>query len=225
MKLIRFLLMPIVFLDRYWELWQYDNMARKYLLVFLWFPLTMAFLIVNLSLLAFSRQDNNNYPNVSPLSEASWQITASAGSGQVLSASVIPADARALLLQEFLERNDSPMAPYANLIVQEADKNGLDFRLLVAIAMCESNLGKRMPSADSYNAWGIAVYNGEPGEGRRFAGGWPEAIVWVSNFFKEKFYDSGVYDLKDIGAIWAPPSVENGYSWTYCVETFKQSIL
>ena len=37
---------------------------------------------------------------------------------------------------------------------------GFDFRLLPAIAMCESNLGKRVPLKAGFNPFGIAVYTG-----------------------------------------------------------------
>ncbi len=144
------------------------------------------------------------------------------GTSEILGIDVVAEDARPILLKQFLEKHDSPMAPHADFLVSEADRFGIDFRLVVAIAMCESNLGKKMP-AGSYNAWGIAVYTGQ-NSGATFAG-WPEAITWVSQYMKEHYYDRGLVDLKDIGAIYAPPSVETEYSWTRCVETFQNSIL
>jgi len=149
-------------------------------------------------------------------------ITASNETARILNATVIAGDARTLLLESFLNRYQSPMAPYADLIVNEADKNNIDYRMLVAIAMCESNLGKRIPSHDSYNAFGIAVYTNQK-SGKKFEN-WEHAIRWVSNYIKTQYYDKGISNLKDIGAKWAPPSVETGYSWSNCVDTFQQSI-
>ncbi len=199
-------------------------MRRKLLLVTLWFPLTIVFLIANLLVLSSTIQ-KAQAPLLSAISTQppDFQVSASTGTSQVLGASVIAADSRSLLLTAFLRQHDSPIAPYAELIVQKADENGIDFRLVVAIAMCESNLGKHMPSRDSYNAWGVAVYTGKD-SGATFRD-WPQAIDWVSQYIKEKYYDKGIKDLKGIGAIYAPPSVENGNSWTNCVETFQQSIL
>lgn len=197
-------------------------MIRKLLLTVLWFPLTFILLLVNLGLLR-SLYLEQSPVQTSDSSLPSKNLTAAAGTAQILGASVIAGDARALLLQSFLERHGSPMAPYADLLVKEADINGLDFRLVVAIAMCESNLGKRMPKKDEFNAWGIAVYTGA-NNGKAFDS-WPHAIAWVSQYLKSKYYDRGITDLKAIGAIWAPPSVENGYSWTNCVQNFQQSIL
>ena len=114
------------------------------------------------------------------------------------------------------------MTPYAGHIVREADRLGIDFRLVVAIAMCESNLGKKMPKLDEFNAWGIAVYTGK-NQGKAFQS-WDHAISWVSSYIKTKYYDRGITDLVAIGAIWAPPSVANGNSWSNCVELYQNSI-
>ena len=201
-------------------------MVPKSLVALLWFPLTLVLLIVNLTLLKIMVKKTHTASLsvvVSPLADMPFGITAAAGTSQVLGAHVIAGDARGLLLQSFLKEYDSPMAPYANLIVTEADTNGFDFRLLVAIAMCESNLGKHMPTSDSYNAFGIAVYTGQQ-TGATFKN-WPEAIRWVSHYIKESYYAQGLIDLRAIGAKWAPPSVNTGYSWTNCVSEFQKSIL
>lgn len=200
-------------------------MRKKLLLVSLWFPLTLIILVFNLMLLTLLGHSRTiDAPlSAAPIDDGSYQVAAAAGTGMVLGASIEGADARSLLLESFLRQHDSPMTPYADLIVQKSDEKGIDFRLVVAIAMCESNAGKRMPRRDSYNAWGIAVYTGQL-SGANFKD-WPHAIDWVTTYIKEKYYDQGLTDLKDIGARWAPPSVETGYSWTNCVEEFQGSIL
>lgn len=193
----------------------------------LWFPFSALLLILNLTVLA-SYQKSTDKKEVltveaSPLADTSiFQInSANTSTSQVLGAEIVTGDARPLLLKQFLEEHESPMAPYAEHVVQLADVNGIDFRLTMAIAMCESNLGKIMPPG-SFNAWGIAVYTGQQ-SGANFKD-WPTAIAWVSRYLKERYYNKGIHDLKDIGAIYAPPSVATGYSWTNCVETFRDSI-
>ncbi len=200
-------------------------MIRKLLFIGIWFPLVFIFLIGNLIVLSSTIRASQEQSPLSntPSQPYDFQITSSTQSPQVLGTQIIAADARTLLLESFLRQHDSPMSPYAETIVQKADENGIDFRLIVAIAMCESNLGKRMPSRDSYNAWGVAVYTGQQ-KGAMFQD-WPHAIEWVSEYIKGKYYDKGIVDLKEIGAIYAPPSIENGYSWTNCVESFQKSIL
>jgi hypothetical protein len=197
-------------------------MIRKIFLVNVWFIFALFLLALNLSLLTQTHQLGSVNLPMSATVAADNEQTDVGGTSQVLSAHVIAGDARTLLLHSFLARNKSPMAPYAQTIVQQADLYGFDFRLVPSIAMCESNLGKRIPTKDSYNAWGIAVYTGEL-SGRKFSD-WEEAIRWVSKYIKEHYYDRGYTDLYDIGAIWAPPSVENGYSWTNCVTKFMESI-
>jgi hypothetical protein len=208
-------------------------MVRKVLLVLSWFPLSVTVLIIflyylntmSVSVLA-KNNDPKPYYNYDISSSAQYEVepgVAVAGeTAQVLSATVTAGDARNLLLSTFLEKHDSPMAPFADDIVKEADLNNIDFKLVPAIAMCESNLGKRMPSSDSHNAWGISVYTGQT-SGATFKN-WPQAISWVSKYVKEKYIDRGVTDLREIGSIWAPPSVHTGYSWTNCVETFLAEI-
>jgi hypothetical protein len=200
-------------------------MVKRVILIFAWFPITFLMLIVNISLLVhYERASSTHGPfNANATLPGNFQLAASSGTSQVLSATITAGDARVLLLSQFLKKHSSPMAPYADAFVTEADKNGVDFRLLPSIAMCESNLGKRIPSKDSFNAWGVAVYTGQA-TGKKFDG-WANAISWVTKYMKEHYYDRGYTDLYDIGAIWAPPSVENGYSWTNCVESFKNSII
>jgi hypothetical protein len=197
-------------------------MLRKTLLVLLWFPLTFVLLILNLALLASSTNWShpalplsNNAPNEN-------SVTAAGGTSEVLSANVIGGDARTLLLESFFKKNNSPMTPYANFIVEQADIYGFDFRLVPAIAMCESNLGKRVPLKAGFNPFGIAVYTGSQ-SGKNFDS-WQHAIEWVSGYIHDRYYAQGITALHDIGEIWAPPSADNGGSWADCVEFFENSI-
>jgi hypothetical protein len=199
-------------------------MMRKLALVAAWFPLTLILVFINLSMLvgyAKAAPAGDRISAVAP-QDTAFQLAAP-GTAQVLSASVVSGDARVYLVQSFLQDHKSPMSPYAEHIVAEADRNGLDFRLIPAIAMCESNAGKKMPMKREFNFAGIAVYTGQ-NYGKAFDS-WEHAITWVSEYIKSRYYDRGVTDLKDIGAIWAPPSVEAGHSWSRCVETFQNEII
>jgi hypothetical protein len=200
-------------------------MVRNNWILLAWLSLTLFILITNLSILATIKHTAGRPGrlNAAAPADTNFQLTAAGNTSQVLSTTITAGDARVLLLSQFMARHGSPIAPYADIIVAEADRFGLDFRLLPAIAMCESNLGKHIPSKDSYNAWGVAVFTGQA-SGKKFDN-WISAIQWVSKYVKEQYYDRGYSDLRDIGAIWAPPSVENGYSWTNCVEGFQNSII
>lgn len=71
------------------------------------------------------------------------------------------ADARIPLVQNFLERHKSPILEeepeFATFLVGLADTYSIDFRLLPAIAMQESNLCKVIPP-DSHNCLGLGVH-------------------------------------------------------------------
>lgn len=196
-------------------------MVRKLLITLCWFPLTLSLLAINLSLLvSLSKKANANEPVTQTMA---LKIAATSyGTEQVLGASVRAGDARALLLTKFLTSHQSPLIEYAEYILNRAEYYGIDYRLVPAIAMCESNVGKRMPSKDSYNAWGISVETGET-SGAKFPN-WLYAIDWVSRYLKEKYYARGITDLIDIGAIYAPPSVAKGNSWANCVGQFMEAI-
>jgi hypothetical protein len=197
-------------------------MLRKTLLALLWFPLTLILLIINLTFLSSS--SGWNRPNL-PLSNAAPNensVTASSGTSEVLSATVIAGDARTFLLESFFKKNNSPMTPYAGLIVQQADTYGFDFRLVPAVAMCESNLGKRVPLKSGFNPFGIAVYTGTQ-SGKNFDS-WQTAIEWVSKYIHDRYYSQGITALHDIGEIWAPPSATDGGSWADCVGFFIKNI-
>ena len=188
----------------------------------MWFPLTLILLIINLTILASS--SGWSHPDL-PLSNTAPNensVAAASGTSEVLSATVIAGDARTFLLESFFKKNNSPMTPYAGLIVQQADTYGFDFRLIPAIAMCESNLGKRVPLKAGFNPFGIAVYTGTQ-SGKNFDS-WQTAIEWVSTYIHDRYYSQGITTLHDIGEIWAPPSATDGGSWADCVGFFIKNI-
>jgi hypothetical protein len=198
-------------------------MLRKVLLAVLWFPMVILLLINNFIFLEKSVSGTHtlseNTLHASVLADHP-EIPYMAGTGKVLASSIEGADGRVLLLEQFME--NTPMEPYADVMVREADRWNMDYRIIPSIAMCESNLGKRIPSSDSFNAWGIAVYTGEK-SGAKFKN-WEEAIIWVSDYVHKKYIRNNVIDIKDIGAIYAPPSLQTNNSWANCVEGFMRSI-
>ena len=131
-------------------------------------------------------------------------------------------DARPEILRQFLTKHGSPMVNYADVIVSASDANQIDFRLVTAIGMCESNLGKNMP-AGSFNAWGFAIYTGQD-SGATFAD-WEHAIKSMSNYLSTKYYNQGLTTPEEIGPIYAPPSVNTGNSWAKCVRTFMNELI
>lgn len=70
-------------------------------------------------------------------------------------------DGRAEIVAKFLERHNSPMQPheyYGQKLVEIADRYNLDFRLLPAIAMQESNLCRNTHSEAPHNCLGFGIH-------------------------------------------------------------------
>lgn len=129
---------------------------------------------------------------------------------------VAAADARPEIVRQYLEKGRSPLLPHANLIVELSDMYSLDFRLIVAIAQCESNLCKKIP-AGSYNCWGFQ--NGAT----RFLS-WEQSLNQVAKTLKEDYIDRGLTTPQLIMPKYAPPSVEKGGPWAKCVEQFMEEL-
>jgi len=110
------------------------------------------------------------------------------------------ADMRVLKLEKYLESKDSPFARDAEHFVKEADRLGLDWKLVAAIAGNESYFGQLIPF-DSYNAWGWAVYTGMS-YGANFSN-WKEGVTIVSEGLKENYINEGNVTLADIGRKYA----------------------
>lgn len=126
------------------------------------------------------------------------------------------ADGRAANLQRFLRSINSPLFEYTDVIVEEADKHGYDYRVLVAIAMQESTGCKRIPE-NSYNCWGWGIYGDTV---TRFSS-YEEGIRTVSSGIKRNYIDKGLITTEDIMRKYTPGS--NG-SWAWAVRHFFNRI-
>lgn len=124
-------------------------------------------------------------------------------------------DNRVKRLQGFLKKQDSPLADYAKVFIEQADKNNIDWKLVAAISGVESTYGHFIPPY-SYNAWGFGVYGDNV---RRFTS-WEDGITVVStslrNDYMDKWHAQNVYE---IGSIYAASP-----TWAIRVEHFMNEI-
>lgn len=127
-------------------------------------------------------------------------------------------DARPHLVEKFLQQYRSPIRGHGAVFVQMADKYGLDWRLVAAIGLQESGLGRAMP-AGSYNAWGWAIYTGQ-NSGAEFDS-WPHAIETVTRGIAQNYYARGLKTPEQIQTRYAPAS--NG-SWAASVRFAMEEI-
>ena len=82
-----------------------------------------------------------------------------ANAAATLAVHVPKTDERVTQLRDFLVFHDSPMAREAGHFVAEADRLGMDWKLVAAISGVESTFGKHIPR-NSYNAWGRGAFTG-----------------------------------------------------------------
>lgn len=125
-------------------------------------------------------------------------------------------DIRVANLKYFFRKYGSVLYDYADVFVTTADKYSLDYRLLPAIAMQESNLCKYMYEG-SHNCWGWGIYGNKV---TRFSS-YPEAIETISKGIKLYYVDKGLTTPEAIMRKYTPPS--DG-SWAFGVNTFLKII-
>lgn len=133
-----------------------------------------------------------------------------------VSQAIATGDARPIIIKQYLEKHNSPMAPYSDLVFEASEKYDLDYRLMVAIAQCESNLCKKSPPS-SYNCWGF-----ENGDTHFYS--WEHAFERVAKTLKEGYIDQGLVTPEEIMPKYAPPSVAKGGPWAKCVNQFLEEL-
>lgn len=108
-------------------------------------------------------------------------------------------DARPVLIDNFLIKNNSPMAGTGKVFVQASDKYNIDWRLLPAIAFQESTLGKKL--SGSYNPFGWGAV-----DGTNFSvqfESWGDAIFTVSKGIRENYINNGLTSVESINSVYA----------------------
>lgn len=122
------------------------------------------------------------------------------------------ADARVILVQNFLERHNSPLAEednFGQILVDLADEYDVDFRLLPAISMQESNLCKVTPPG-SYNCLGLGVHERGTWHFESYEANFAAAV----KILKNNYIDQGLTTPVEIMGKYTPKS--NG-SWANSV--------
>lgn len=129
------------------------------------------------------------------------------------------ADARALTLEQFFSKYQSPLSQVANLFIEVADKYKIPWQLLPAISMQESLGGKNVPE-DCFNPFGWGIH----ARGRLCFKNWPEGIEKVAQGFKEKYIDNGLVTMEEIMKKYNPISYNRDGSWGNGVQFFLNEI-
>ena len=118
-----------------------------------------------------------------------------------VSSEVGSGEARPEILRQYLTFYKSPLSPHADLIIETADKYGLDYRLITAIAQQESGLCKIIP-AGTFNCWGWGI----TGVNSISFKSYQDGIEKVSKGLKENYINKGYVLISDIMSKYTPYS-------------------
>lgn len=194
---------------------------RSLAFVFLFFTLTPIALgtsFYSLAVLANKPSEGSNEANLLSISPielplSGVKIFASLPAQRpAISGLATVGDARVEIIKKYLERYDSPLLPYAKVLVENADEHNLDFRLVTAIAQQESNLCKRIPPG-SYNCWGWGIHS----RGSLGFESFEVGIATVSRGLREEYLNKGFETLEEIMSKYTPLSPG---SWAIGVNQF-----
>jgi len=177
---------------------------------FIFTPILLFVSILYLLSLSYNSSFRNNLISQNPNRRVAFAALPSAEN--VLGDSITSKDARVEIVREFFAKYKSPLEPYAQNIVKDSDKYGLDYRLLPAIAMQESNLCRKIVT-DSYNCWGFGIYGKKV---TRFDS-YPEAVDTVSKTLADNYIAGGLITPEEIMGKYTP---SNNGDWAYSVNYF-----
>lgn len=141
------------------------------------------------------------------------------GSTSSISEEINHADGRSKIIEDFFKAYKSPLSAYSNVFIQVADKYKLDYKLLPAISMQESNGGKKVIN-NSYNPFGYGIYGKMT---LKFAS-WDEAIEKVGEALREDYLNQGLKTPYQIMTKYTPPSLAKEGAWAKGVTTFMEEL-
>lgn len=125
-----------------------------------------------------------------------------------------------LTIKDYLTSHKSPMADSAEALVNTARQNELDPYLMVAIAQCESNLGKKMP-VNCHNPFGWGIHS----QGTLCFETWEKGYQKVAQGLKEKYLQKGLNSIEEIMTKYNYDSWQDREgSWAKCVTKFVNDL-
>ena len=196
-------------------------MIEKQLFSFKRLLLLPVFLVLTLAvgfseLIYLSKTNQNNvvlgFSNENVVIESATEDTKNIS----VDATISGADARPMLIKKYLEKYNSPMAPYSDLIFQISEDYGFEYYWIVAIAQQESNLCKKAPEG-SYNCWGYGIHK----KGTLKFDGYELAIKSYAEYLKREYFDKGLNTPELMMKKYCPSS--NG-SWANGVNQFIEEL-
>lgn len=194
-----------------------DTLKSQNSLLFVgtWFATSLTALLFSFVLVIYLSQ----VKIVSPVNQNFKLYTALPNSGIVTSENIDISDGRAKIIENFFKGYKSPLSEFADTFVRVADQYHLDYRLLPAISMQESNGGKKLIN-DSYNPFGYGIYGSLV---VKFSS-WEAGIKRVGKALREDYLDKGLNSPGQIMTKYTPPSLAKGGSWAIGVSSFMEEL-
>ena len=125
---------------------------------------------------------------------------------------VVADDARPLIIRRYLERYNSPLVDYADLIFELSQTYGFEYYWIPAIAQQESNLCKKIPEG-SYNCWGYGIHS----KGTLGFDSYEMALESFAEYLSREYFEKELNTAELIMKKYCPHS--NG-SWAFGVNQF-----
>ncbi len=188
---------------------------KKFFFVFSWFLLSTSAILLGSSAYSFYFIAKDNSPSKFEVAKLPkiQSPQDSKGQAQLVTTVIESEDARGQIIAKFLERYNSPMKPYdfyGKKIVEIADRYGIDFRLLPAIAMQESGLCKNQNPNAPHNCLGFGIHKSGTLDFDSYEDGFERA----GRELKAYYIDRGLVTVEQIESKYTPSS--NG-SWASSV--------
>jgi len=134
----------------------------------------------------------------------------------VLDYKIYQNDSRVDAISAFFAKYKSELTPFAPDVVASADRYSVDYRLVPAIAMQESNLCKKAPEG-TFNCWGWGIY----GKNKVSFKSYSHGIEAVSKTLAD-YKDEGLVEPEEIVTKYTP---SNTGSWARSVKHFMGEII
>lgn len=190
----------------------------KLLLLVSFFIIAPFFLLFNLLLFSYLSYHKNQPSFQSSLFQPTKTVAYAAlpSIQNVLLYDIGQKDSRVESIREFFARYNSPLKGHTQDVIDAAEKYGLDYRLIPAIAMQESNLCKKIPK-NSYNCWGYGIY----GTQVKNFDNYTQAIDTVTKTLAKHYKGNGLETPEQIMTKYTP---SNNGAWARSVSYFMNQL-
>jgi len=128
----------------------------------------------------------------------------------------ISVEAKGEIIDQYFALQGAPLAGYGKNFIDTASKYDLPWTLLPAIAMQESNGGKKIPE-ETYNAWGWGI----TASNTLGFDSWEHGIETVAKGLRTNYLDRGLVTPQEIMTEYCPLSITKGGAWAKGVEYFQ----